>query len=183
MNGTYVLDEHSDVSGGPEVQKQKDIVMDALHNPYEPRPKGEWICGEIVRQWVLCHLILNIWTYPTDRFWERIIPHATAQTQKRFIKALGDSLEAMKLQAIDRRENRIRDIKDYIDMRRDSDGAKPSFVLVELGLDIPDEVMSHPAVEVMNETANDMIWIVNVSDFSVDVKYSKTYGRISHPTM
>jgi hypothetical protein len=50
MNGTYILDEHSDVEGKGVVQKQKIITMDALRNPHKARPEGEWITGEIVRQ-------------------------------------------------------------------------------------------------------------------------------------
>jgi hypothetical protein len=26
------------------------IIMDAMHNPCQPRPEGEWVGGEIARQ-------------------------------------------------------------------------------------------------------------------------------------
>jgi len=71
-------------------------------------------------------------------------------------------------QTIDRREGRIRDINSYLDMRRNTSAVRPSFVLIEIGLDIPDEVMSHPAIEVMFSTSADMVIINNVSSFSVE---------------
>jgi Delta6-protoilludene synthase len=52
MNLFFIIDEYSDVGGVEEVRQQKDIVMDALRNPHKPRPKDEWIGGEVTRQWV-----------------------------------------------------------------------------------------------------------------------------------
>lgn len=59
MNMVFVFDEYSDVSPTDEVQKQADVIMDALRNPHTPRPKGEWIGGEVARQWVLFHHSLS----------------------------------------------------------------------------------------------------------------------------
>ncbi|KAG2036834.1 terpenoid synthase [Suillus americanus] len=140
----YVIDEYSDVSKPSDVREQKNAVMDALHNPHKPRPKGEWVGGEMMRQ-----------------FWERTIRDASAQSQKRFIAALDLYLEGTMQQAIDRNEHRIRDIQSYINVRRDTIAMKPSFALLELGLDIPDEVMSHPIIETMTITSIDMIIIDN----------------------
>jgi hypothetical protein len=50
MHLFFVIDEYSDRSAPSEVRKQKDAVMDALRNPHKPRPKGEWIGGEVARQ-------------------------------------------------------------------------------------------------------------------------------------
>jgi Delta6-protoilludene synthase len=50
MNMFFVYDEYSDVAPEDEVQVMADIIMDALRNPHEPRPKGEWIGGEVTRQ-------------------------------------------------------------------------------------------------------------------------------------
>ncbi|KAI0062675.1 hypothetical protein BV25DRAFT_1915821 [Artomyces pyxidatus] len=38
MNVFFVFNEHSDVSSVDEVQRQADIIMDALRNPHTPRP-------------------------------------------------------------------------------------------------------------------------------------------------
>jgi len=58
MNLEYMIDEFSEASEEGEVREQKDIIMDALRNPRKPRPEGEWIVGEVARQWVLCYLII-----------------------------------------------------------------------------------------------------------------------------
>jgi hypothetical protein len=50
MHFVFVFDEYSDKSAPSEVRKQKDAVMDAFRNPHTPRPKGEWIGGEVARQ-------------------------------------------------------------------------------------------------------------------------------------
>ena len=52
MNLLLLFDESSDVESAAGVQIQADIIMDALHNPHKPRPAGEWIGGEIFRQYV-----------------------------------------------------------------------------------------------------------------------------------
>ena len=45
-----VFDEYSDRSTPSEVRKQADVIKDAFRNPHTPRPKGEWIGGEVARQ-------------------------------------------------------------------------------------------------------------------------------------
>ena len=50
MQLVFMFDEYSDRSAPSEVRKQKDAVIDALRNPHAPRPKGEWIGGEVARQ-------------------------------------------------------------------------------------------------------------------------------------
>ncbi|KAG2040645.1 terpenoid synthase, partial [Suillus americanus] len=144
MNVLYVIDEYSDVSEEGEVRQQKDIVMDALRHPYKPRPKGEWVGGEIVRQ-----------------FWERTICNATGQSQKRFIATFDEFMEGIVQQANDRSEHHIRDIQSYFDLRRRTAALRPSYALFELGLDIPDEVISHPTIEDMVVTSIDMIALTN----------------------
>ena len=50
MNLFFVYDEYSDVAHEDDVRVMADISMDALHNPHAPRPKDEWIGGEVTRQ-------------------------------------------------------------------------------------------------------------------------------------
>ena len=45
-----MFDEYSDRSTPSEIRKQADVIMDAFRNPLTPRPKGEWIGGEVARQ-------------------------------------------------------------------------------------------------------------------------------------
>ncbi|KAI0293868.1 isoprenoid synthase domain-containing protein [Multifurca ochricompacta] len=49
MNMVFVFDEYTDRATAEEAQVYADIAMDALRNPHVPRPKGEWIGGEVTR--------------------------------------------------------------------------------------------------------------------------------------
>lgn len=50
MHLFFMFDEYSDKSSPAEVWQQAAIQMDAFRNPDKPRPEGEWIGGEFVRQ-------------------------------------------------------------------------------------------------------------------------------------
>ncbi|KAG1778792.1 terpenoid synthase [Suillus placidus] len=153
MNLVFVIDEYSDVSVEEEVRKQKDAVMDALRHPHKSRPKGEWVGGEVARQ-----------------FWERTLRNgASSQSQKRFIATFDEYLEGVVQQAIDRSGHHIRDIQSYFDVRRKSVGATSAFALLELGLDIPDEVISHPTIQDMEMASIDMIFLNNdIASYNVE---------------
>jgi len=144
MHFSFMFDEYSDRSAPSEVRKQKDAVMDALRNPHMPRPKGEWIGGEVARQ-----------------FWERTIQNATAVSQKRLIQYMDECLEGIIQESIDKKEHRILDIKSYVDARRHASGVKVLFAIIELGLDIPDEVMAHPAIQEIVLAAVDLVAFTN----------------------
>jgi hypothetical protein len=66
-------------------------------------------------------------------------------------------------QAADRTHEYIRTIDEYLEMRRDTIGAKPSFAILETGLDLPDEAVRHPIINELSTLAIDMILLGNVS--------------------
>ena len=53
MNLFLVFDEHSDVASVADVRTQANIIMDSLRNPEPPRQEGEWVGGEVARQYSL----------------------------------------------------------------------------------------------------------------------------------
>jgi hypothetical protein len=73
-------------------------------------------------------------------------------------------LEGMVQESIDKKDHRILDVKSYIDARRHTSGSELSFTIIELGLDIPDEVMAHPAIQEMVLAASDLVAFWNVSN-------------------
>lgn len=150
-----------------KVRKQMDIMKDAIRNPHKPRPQGEWIGRSCSPVGILLSDSQHQ-TYSTDRFWERAIPHASAQSQKRFILALDEYVGSMVPEANDRSERRIRNIQDYTDIRRKTIGAMPISALYQLGLDIPDEVIAHQTIQDMETAHTDILSIFNVSDFSAE---------------
>jgi len=156
MNLVFVYDEYSDTSHAvDEVQAMADVMMDALHNPHTPRPKGEWVGGEVTRQ-----------------FWELAIQTASPQSQKRFIKTYGEYAQSVVQQAADRCHKSIRCSKDYFPVRRDTIGAKPAFALIELDMNLPDEAAEHPVIQELNTLAVDMIVLDN-DIFSYNVEQAR----------
>ena len=45
-----VFEDSADVAHNDDVQLMADITMEVLHNPHTPRPKDEWVGGEVTRQ-------------------------------------------------------------------------------------------------------------------------------------
>ena len=82
---------------------------------------------------------------------------------------MDEYLESVVQESIDKKDRRILDIKSYIDARRRTSGVKPSFSIIELGLDIPDEVMEHPAIQEMVLAAVDTVAFSNVSNIHENI--------------
>ncbi|KAK7688467.1 Delta(6)-protoilludene synthase [Cerrena zonata] len=144
MNLFFVFDEYSDVADATEVRRQADIIMDALRNPSSPRLKGEWVGGEITRQ-----------------FWENAIRTATLTAQCHFIDTFQLYTDSVVQQAVDRDRSHIRSVDHYFELRRDTVGAKPSFAILEVKMDLPDEVMKHSSIVTLTVACIDMLIIGN----------------------
>ena len=65
-------------------------------------------------------------------------------------------------EASDRARGHIRGIEDYLKLTRLTAGGYPSFLAVEAGLNIPDEVMAHPAIESLCAYAAESLVLTNV---------------------
>ncbi len=65
-------------------------------------------------------------------------------------------------QAADRHVQRLHTVESYLDMRRENIGAKPSFALLELDMNLPDEVMAHPVIVDLSTWAINMLILGNV---------------------
>ena len=96
------------------------------------------------------------------RFWELAIQTATPTAQRRFVDTFGQYMYAVVQQAEDRTQNHIRTLDSYLDVRRDTIGAKPSFAILELEMDLPDDVFNHPTLENLRTWVIDMLCIGNV---------------------
>ncbi|KAI3614315.1 hypothetical protein WG66_000253, partial [Moniliophthora roreri] len=144
MNFFFVVDEYTDVASVEEARRLANIVMDALKNPHIPRPAGEWVGGEIART-----------------FWLNSIKTGTPSFQRRFIREFNDYLDACVEQASDRSESRIRDLDTYFAIRRKTIGALPSFAVLGVHMNVPDEVFSDPIIQRLTELTVDMIILCN----------------------
>ncbi|KAK7691188.1 hypothetical protein QCA50_006291 [Cerrena zonata] len=144
MHLFFVFDEYSDVASASVVQSQADSIMDAMRNPTHPRPQGESILGEMARQ-----------------FWENVIRSTTPTFQHRFIAAFQEYTDAVVQQALDRDHHNIRKINQYLEIRRDTIGIKPSLTILESQFNLPDEVMRHPSLIALQSACVDMVAICN----------------------
>ncbi|KAG2118311.1 isoprenoid synthase domain-containing protein [Suillus clintonianus] len=144
MNVFFLLEEYTDTENGTVTKEMVDIVIDALHNPHKIRPEGESILGEIARQ-----------------FWARAIQTASLPSQRHFLETFTAYLRAVVVEALDRERSHRRSINDYLKLRRLTVGAVPSFVICEMGMDLPDEVFYHPVVVELAECSTDLILISN----------------------
>lgn len=160
MNLFFIIDEHTDVSNGVEAQAQIDIIMDAINNPYKPRPEGEWIVGEITRQCVPQMSIFG-WHLTLPRFWLNAIKTSPPSWHQRFITTFESCMAAVVLEATDRANKHIRSIPDYFRIRRETIGTVPSFALIGMDLGISDEILQEPSIQTLTNLATDMIIIAN----------------------
>ncbi|KAL0071298.1 hypothetical protein AAF712_001864 [Marasmius tenuissimus] len=144
MSFFFVADEYTDVASSEEARRLCDIVKDALVNPHIPRPAGEWIGGEIARQ-----------------FWENSIKTGTPSFQRRFVETFGHYLDAVAEQAIDRNDSRVRDVETYFEIRRKTIGALPSFAVLEIHMNLPDYVFADSVISRLMTLTVDMIILCN----------------------
>ncbi|OIW25415.1 terpenoid synthase [Coniochaeta ligniaria NRRL 30616] len=158
MNLFFVIDEYTDVATESEAREMARIIMDAIYNPCRPRPEDEWVGGEIARQ-----------------FWALASKTMGDTASKRFAASFDDYLNSVVTQAADRDTKRVRNIRSYLEVRRLTIGALPSYAIMEAGMDIPDAVMNLPVVMELTNVVTEMLCIGNVSPerTSDQVSYNK----------
>ncbi|KAJ7737458.1 terpenoid synthase [Mycena maculata] len=144
MNLFFVFDEYTDQGTAEDVRDLADIVMNALHYPAMPRPRGENIVGEIMRQ-----------------FWERAKMTATPSAAHRFVETFALYTNSVVEQALDREHSVIRTVDAYLSIRRDTIGAKPSFALLEFDMNLPTDVIEHPTMVSLINTTIDLLILGN----------------------
>lgn len=167
MNFVFVYDEFADVLDKDGARQQADIVMDALRNPHKPRPQGESLIGEIARQYVSIPLEGSLAAdhmHVGIRLWVRAV--STVEPDSACLHNFVSEFDAYSAAVIremeDHRTKSVRNVADYLALRRDTCGAAPSLVIIEFGLDLPDYVLKHPVVASLREGAIKLIAIINV---------------------
>ena len=53
LNLFFIIDEYTDVQPAHVVREMMATCIDAMHNPTKPRPGGEVVLAEMVRQYVI----------------------------------------------------------------------------------------------------------------------------------
>ncbi|KAI0371450.1 terpenoid synthase [Pilatotrama ljubarskyi] len=137
-------DVSRDYQAASTVREMADIIIDAVKNPQEPRPSGETVLGEIVRQ-----------------FAERGLRTATPEATSHFVKDFTEWMDSVVLEAEDRCNGAMRSVDEFIKLRRLNNSGRPSLSPCELHLSIPDGVFYHPPILGLRDTIVDMITTVN----------------------
>jgi hypothetical protein len=97
-----------------------------------------------------------------ERFWVNAMKCLGPTAQKRFIDTFDIYTESVVQQAEDRDNHVFRGVDSYMQVRRDTIGAKPSFALLEHDMELPDEVFNHPLMYDLRMWCIDMLCLGNV---------------------
>ncbi|KAF8840213.1 terpene synthase [Paxillus ammoniavirescens] len=114
-------------------------------------------------------------------FFSRFMRTGGPGCTERFIHTMDLFFTAVAKQAEDRANGHIPDLDSYITVRRDTSGCKPCFALIEYaaGIDLPDEVMSHPVIMAMEEATNDLVtWSNDIFSYNVEQSRGDTHNMI-----
>ncbi|KAK1226347.1 hypothetical protein PQX77_010674 [Marasmius sp. AFHP31] len=161
MHLIFLVDEHTDVVSSEEAKRYCDIVKDALNNPHTPRPAGEWIGGEVARQ-----------------FWENSIKTTTPSFQRHFVKRFGEYLDGMVEEVIERNDSRTPDrIESYLEIRRKSSGVLPCFSTLGMHMNLPDAIFDDPVISRLETLGTDLVLLTN-DIYSYNVEQAR--GDIPH---
>ena len=106
------------------------------------------------------------------RFWERGRTIATPEAAKHLEESFIDYLMSVVIEAKERDTGKYRSIDDYFDARRQNVGTRPSFVVCELFLSIPDEAFYHPKTRELETMVTDLIILDNVRLFACYIQQS-----------
>lgn len=111
------------------------------------------------------------------RFWQRALSLAKPGHSciEHFVDGFEDYVYAVVQETNDKASGRLRTVQDYLKLRRGTTSSKSIFALIEFGLDLPDNVLSHPVVKRLTEGAADICAITNVS--LIRLKKSYLYSR------
>lgn len=97
------------------------------------------------------------------RFWTRAIDSVEQGSTclQNFITEFEAYIVAVTRESEDQDIKHVRNVKDYLALRRDTSGAAPALSILEFGLDLPQDVLRHPVVASLTEDAINLIAIVN----------------------
>ncbi|KAH0585896.1 hypothetical protein H2248_007180 [Termitomyces sp. 'cryptogamus'] len=138
------FEDYTDVAMPHDARGLATIVMDALRNPNKPRPAEECVIGEISRQ-----------------FSQSSLKCVSESVRCRFIEALDEYTTAVVEEAHDRAQSSIRNIDDYIILRRSTAAMNATFMPIQFTLDLPDEVFEDPVIRRLTDVCRDLSILMN----------------------
>lgn len=165
MNFYFIYDEYTDIADEHAASQMAQSVLDVMKNPGAELDASSHLLARMTKEYVnsdeLCRKCgLNM----TNRFCIRIATLAplSSSCYQRFVRTSEAYFHAVTGEARYRLSNYTPTLLEYMPFRRDTCGARPTLVLTEFGLDLPDYVTSHPIISALMEDAVDLIIFVNV---------------------
>ena len=163
MNVYFIVDEYTDVEAPPRVSEMVEVMIDALRNPDKPRPKGEVILGEVIKQYVCYPIKFYIVLIELIRFWSRgrrTVPHETGEP---FVTYFTYYLQSVGAEAEARDRDGVLTSDAYLAIRLDNIGVPSMCVLGGLFLSLPDDLYDDPLLAEITRLGSKLVTIDNVS--------------------
>ncbi|EIW57365.1 terpenoid synthase [Trametes versicolor FP-101664 SS1] len=161
VNLLFTVDEISDDQNGKGAYETGLTFYNAMSNPaYDDGT-------------VLCKM--------TKEFTARLLEHCGPQTYRRFIKHCKDYIEAVAVEADLRERGEVLDLEAYQTLRRENSAVRFCFGLAgyALGIDLPDEVVEHPAFMAMHLSTVDMVcWSNDLYSYNMEQAMGHTGNNV-----
>lgn len=96
--------------------------------------------------------------------WQQALSLTTPESPciEHFVDGFDDYVRAVVQESSDKASGRLRNVRDYLQLRRGTTSSRSIFALIEFGLDLPDEVLFHPVIQNLTDAAADICAITNV---------------------
>ncbi|KAJ7757412.1 isoprenoid synthase domain-containing protein [Mycena olivaceomarginata] len=114
-------------------------------------------------------------------YFKRLALTTSKDTQDRFMHSLEAFFEGLEKQAKDRLVGKVPSFETYIDLRRDTSGCRPCFVLIEYAnnLRLPSRIMKDAIIQQLGDYANDLVaWSNDLLSFKVETKRKDTHNIV-----
>lgn len=165
MNFYFIYDEYTDIADEHASSQMAQSVLDVMKNPGAELDASSHLLARMTKEYVSSDkLCRNCGLNMTNRFCIRSATLAPLSSScfKRFLRTSEAYFHAVIGEARYRASEYTPSFQEYMPFRRDTCGARPTLVLTEFGLNLPDYVTSHPVMSALMEDAVDLIIFVNV---------------------
>ncbi|KAF7328550.1 Terpene cyclase [Mycena venus] len=147
----FAFDDATDEQSGQEARRTAEISLDALRDWKTPRSQGEHPAGEMHRS-----------------FSERLSLVASPKVVDRFIASYEMYVTSVAKEAHDRDTIRP-SLHSYLEMRRNTGAMKPSFDILLIPHEIPDDILNDPRLIHVETLGRDLVCIANdIFSFNVE---------------
>ena len=150
------------------VREMMGACIDAMRNPTKPRPEGEVILAEMVRQYVINNVFfserLQVPLMSVSRFWERALTFATPLGAEWFVEVFTEYLSSV-VEVAEWRDRGSPELtlEEYVAIRIKDVGVLPTQAIGGLYFSLPESVLSHPTVCEAMRIGCELTMIDNVS--------------------